>query len=753
MAEPANPQGDETVDLRLAEILDGYCRDAGRGLDPDPQATLNSHPEVADGLTACLEGLAAMEELRAALGGQEPAPPPPRVLGDYELLEELGRGGMGVVYRARQVSLDRPVALKMVRAADGASVSEVQRFRNEAAIVARLDHPNIVPVYEVGEHDGRLYYSMKLIEGGSLAAHLDRFRADPRAAARLMVTVAQAVHHAHQRGILHRDLKPSNILLDPSGQPHVTDFGLAKRITTDSELTLSGALVGTPCYMAPEQTSGHKGLVTTATDVYGLGGILYTLLTGRPPCEGETLVETLDRVRDCEPSPPGAVNRLVDRDLETVCLKCLRKEPAERYGSAEALARDLERWLAGEPIKARPVGRLGRLGRWCRRHPALAGAVVAAVALALAVTVKAVSVARDRSARLEEEVLRSNLYAAQGVASTALWQLERLSAPVVETAESPELRGLLARGDRKGLRRFFAAVQLQRFFARVKRKYDDPGRGLARPGGVSAFETWYVLDSAGRMGALAPTPGDPTILGRDFSGRDYFRGALRHGGERGRASVHVSRVFHAENLGLYKFAISAPVRAGGGPKAPVLGVVAATITTASTLGALQLNDERHTAVLVGRRDTNPPRGPAPAAEAQEYLILLHPAYRRGDEAVALPAERLRAVPGAHSGDEFRLPDPRQALRPEQAMDARYEDPVGARDPRYAGRWLAGFAPVGDTEFVVIVQQRYGDVVDVDQRLFLDLLMWGGGAVLLGLLGVGAIFWYGVRRAVRPATPG
>jgi eukaryotic-like serine/threonine-protein kinase len=738
MSDLDRPQGDETADLRLAEILDDYCRAADRGLDPDPQATLSDHPDVADELTDCLQGLAAMEELRAALGGQEPAPtPPPRVLGDYELLEELGRGGMGVVYRARQVSLDRPVALKMVRAADGASVAEVQRFRNEAAIVARLDHPHIVPVYEVGEHDGRLFYSMKLIEGGSLAGQLERFRADPRSAAGLLVTVAQAVHHAHQRGVLHRDLKPPNILLDPSGQPHVTDFGLAKRLTTDSELTLSGALLGTPCYMAPEQTAGHKGLATTATDVYGLGGILYTLLTGRPPCEGETLAETLDRVRDCEPSPPSAANRLVDRDLETVCLKCLRKDPAERYGSAEALAKDLERWLAGQPIKARPVGRLERLGRWCRRNPGLTAAVVAGAALVLAVTGKAVSVARDRSARLEEEVLRSNLYAARGMASTVLWQLERLSAPVVETAESGELGGLLRRGDREGLQRFFAAV---------KRKYDDPARGLARPGGASAFETWYVLDREGHMLALAPAPSDRTLLGRDFSGRDYFRGALRHAGERGRAAVHVSRVFHAENRGLYKFAISAPVRAGNDPQAPVLGVVAATIPTTSTLGSLQLTDGRHTAVLVGRRDTNPPRGPAPAEEAREYLILLHPAYHRGEEAVALPAARLRAVPGPHSGDEFRLPEPRQGLRPEQVMDAHYEDPVGARDPRYAGRWLAGFAPVGDTELVVVVQQRYDDVVDVDQRLFLDLLMWGGGAVLLGLVCVGGIFWYNLRRA-------
>ncbi len=740
MSEPLPRNPEETVDLRLAEVLDGYCRESGAGRDPDPESCLAQHPDLADDLTACLEGLAAMEELRSALGPHPSGAPaqPPRTVGDFEILGELGRGGMGVVYKAHQVRLDRLVALKMIRAADMASEAEVQRFRNEAAIVAHLDHPNIVPVYEVGEHDGQLFFSMKLIEGGPLTDHLERLRADPPAAARLVLTVALAVHHAHQRGVLHRDLKPSNILRDADGRPHVTDFGLAKRTTSDGSLTLSGALVGTPRYMAPEQTSGEKGLVTTATDVYGLGGILYTLLTGRAPCEADTLVEILARVRTCEPERPSAVNRLVDRDLETICLKCLQKEPAQRYGSADALAKDLECWLTGQPIKARPVGRLGRLVRWCRHHPALAGALVTAAVLALAVTVKAVSVARDRAARLEEEVLRSNLYAAQGVASTALWQLERLSAPVVEAAADPELRGALQRGDRQGL---------SQFFGKLRGKYDDPAAVLARPGEEPPFATWYVLDEKGRLQALSPPPHDTTLIGRDFSGRDYFRGALGRAGGRARSAVHISRVFRAENLGLYKFAISAAVHAGPEANAPVLGVIAATVTTTSTLGSLQLNDERHTAVLVGRRDTNPPRGAAPATEVYEYLILLHPAYRRGADAIAVPGERLRAVHRPRRGDEFQLADPGQGLRPEAAMDPNYEDPVAVRDPRYAGRWLAGFAPVGNTEFVVIVQQRYDDVVDVDRKLFRDLLAWAGVAVALGVLFVGAILWYGVRRAV------
>ncbi len=233
-----------------------------------------------------------------------------------------------------------------------------------------------MPVHEVGEHEGRLYLSMKLIEGGSLAEHLAGQAAEPRACARLVATAARAVHHAHQRGILHRDLKPANILLDSNGEPHVTDFGLARRVEADASLTQTGAIVGTLGYMALEQASGHKGAVTTASDVYGLGAVLYAALTGRPPLRGETALDTLLLLREQEPEPPRKLNAKVDRDLETVCLKCLSKEPQRRYASAEALADDLERWLRGEPVAARSVGRLGRVWRWCRRHPARVGVLV-----------------------------------------------------------------------------------------------------------------------------------------------------------------------------------------------------------------------------------------------------------------------------------------------------------------------------------------------------------------------------------------
>ena len=288
--------------------------------------------------------------------------------GDYEIHHELGRGGMGVVYLARQVTLNRQVALKMIRVGVLAGDVELRRFQNEAEAVAQLDHPGIVPVYEVGEHEGQKYFSMKLVEGGSLADRLDDYKNGPRAAAKFVAEAAEAVHHAHLRGILHRDLKPANILIDDQSRPHVTDFGLARKVEGDSELTQSGAILGTPAYMAPEQASGRRRAVTTASDVYGLGAILYALLTSRAPFGGDSVVETLDAVRTRPPELPSRLNAKLSQDLEVVCLKCLEKDPQRRYPSAQALAEDLRRHLAGEPILARPVGAAERAWMWCRRE-------------------------------------------------------------------------------------------------------------------------------------------------------------------------------------------------------------------------------------------------------------------------------------------------------------------------------------------------------------------------------------------------
>jgi len=290
---------------------------------------------------------------------------------------------MGTVYLARQISLNRAVALKMIRSGTLATGPEIQMFKREAAVAATLDHPNIVPIYEIGEFQGHHYFSMKLIDGDNLAERISEFTASNSFAAaskselqarnvklaRLMTCLAHAVQHAHERGVLHRDLKPTNILLDEEGEPHLTDFGLAK-VADSSDGMHSRAILGTPAYMSPEQAMGKGRDVTTAADIYSLGAILYELLAGRPPFQGESAAEILNQVKEREPEPLKKINPTVDRDLATIALKCLAKNPLARYPTAQALAEDLERFLRGEPIQARPVGLAEKLYRWCKRQPA-----------------------------------------------------------------------------------------------------------------------------------------------------------------------------------------------------------------------------------------------------------------------------------------------------------------------------------------------------------------------------------------------
>src|SRR6059058_3431294 len=306
-------------------------------------------------------------------------------LGDYELLEEVGRGGQGVVFRARQKSLNRTVALKVISLGQWASKAHLQRFRREAEAAASLDHPGIVPIYEVGEGDGSCFFSMKFVEGGQLDEVVRREPMAPRRAAGLIAKVARTVHYAHEHHILHRDIKPGNILLDAKGEPHLTDFGLARLVETESTVTRTMEVLGTPSYMAPEQAVGKKAGVTSATDIYGLGAVLYQLLTGHPPFAGGTTYETVRLVLDTEPRPPRLVNPKVDRDLATICLKCLDKDQQRRYSSALAFAQDLERWLKREPIRARRTGVFTRGRKWVRRNPTTAVLVASLVALAAVV--------------------------------------------------------------------------------------------------------------------------------------------------------------------------------------------------------------------------------------------------------------------------------------------------------------------------------------------------------------------------------
>jgi hypothetical protein len=414
----------EAAARRLDDLSDPMIRSLQRVLGDESGGT---SPPPQDGRAAPAPG-PEIEPLVLPAGPERMAPGRLPHVNGYELLEELGRGGMGVVFRARHLRLNRLVALKVILAGAFASPAELRRFRAEAEAAAQLDHPHIVPLYEAGEQDGLPYFSMKLVEGTRLSAHVRRLSREPRTAVPLLVSVARAIHHAHQRGVIHRDLKPANILIDASGEPHVTDFGLARRVGADARATQSGAVVGTPSYMAPEQAAGGAKSLTTAADIYSLGAILYELAAGRPPFCADTAVATMRRVCDEQPPSLRQLNPEVDRDLETICLKCLCKQPEGRYGSAALLADDLECWLRDEPIAARPRSPLQRFWGWRRREPALAASLIAAGMLLLVVAVgspvAAYQINRERlraeEAQKQEAALRTLAQVRERIAKAQL---------------------------------------------------------------------------------------------------------------------------------------------------------------------------------------------------------------------------------------------------------------------------------------------------------------------------------------------
>ncbi|MES2709572.1 MAG: serine/threonine-protein kinase [Verrucomicrobiota bacterium] len=348
---------------------------------------LEASAEAADFLTASVMLDVDPDLAReAGLGGEPELAEKIGYFGDYVLLDEIARGSSGVVFRARQTSLNRIVALKMPRDHTLAAGSEgMKRFNAEVKAVAALDHPNIVPIYEVGEHEGQGYFSMKLIGEGTLHTRAGQFR-EPKKAVRLIIKVARAVEAAHARGLLHRDIKPGNILLDAEGGPHLTDFGVARRMGEASDLTLTGQIMGTPYYMAPEQARGEARTLTPAADVYSLGAVLYELLGRERPITGDSMIEVLRHAVELAPKPLRALNPALDRDLECIVMKCLEKPPAARYGTATALADDLERWLRREPIAARPAGQWRRAVKWLRRRPYRGVVLLLAAGLAVTLT-------------------------------------------------------------------------------------------------------------------------------------------------------------------------------------------------------------------------------------------------------------------------------------------------------------------------------------------------------------------------------
>jgi len=337
--------------------------------------------------------------------GSGDQPRPQHRFGNYVLIEEIARGGMGVVYKAEQIKPKRVVALKVIQSGQLAGAEEIRRFETEAEAAGNLDHPNIVPIFDVGESGGRHYFSMAYVEGEDLKRRLVDGPLPNREAARIVKIVSEAMAHAHASGIIHRDLKPENVLVDSSGQPRITDFGLAKRIGGDSSLTATGQVLGTPSYMSPEQAGGEAEKIGPASDVYAMGAILYCVLTGRPPFQAANVMDTLLQVMQSEPVPPRDLNTAIDQDLETLCLKCLQKETTRRLASAQELADELARFLRGEPIRARPIGRIGRAWRWCRRNRVVAGllaTVMMTLIVGASISTYFAMLARERARHAEE---------------------------------------------------------------------------------------------------------------------------------------------------------------------------------------------------------------------------------------------------------------------------------------------------------------------------------------------------------------
>jgi serine/threonine-protein kinase len=688
------------ADERLGAAIAAYLEASEAGRPVDRNEFIAKYPDLGSELETFFRNHDEVEQLSLPFRELPVSGQPDwkgHSFGNYEILEEIGRGGMGVVYQARQTDLKRTVALKMIRAGKLATEEDVKRFRIEATAAASLSHPNIVPIHELGEHEGQLYFTMDLIQGRTLDRYGHDFRSDPDEAARLLALVARAVHHAHQRRVIHRDLKPPNILIDNSGRPHITDFGLAKQAESGEPLTESNVILGTLAYMAPERFSDKVQPLTTSVDIWSLGVMLYELITGQEPFRGKTQMDTIEKIRKQDPVSPRSINRDIPRDLEAITIKCLEKEPERRYGSALGLAMDLERFLNDEPLPWSPAPRIVRAWRWCRRNPGTAGIVVATVVVLLAATFGTVFRMAENAAR-EEAVEKGLVYTAKLVAHLVRHRVEQWGQTVKETSESAELRKILEDWNR------FADRHPGE--SREKLIQSDEGRRLQKFCEAlhqarlrePAFENWHLLDREGAL--VGRTPYQPKTLGQNFRERDYFQGLLRHMKSGKGSSAHVSGGFRSVSDDHYKFDIGWPVL---GENGEFLGVVAIAIGVHSTLGLHDLHDKERKVILVAPWDSNRrPNDPVPAQTPAEHLLFVHPGYQKpGEDAVGIDIPEISRIGVRTCGEELSLPD--SGTRSLGLRD--YRDPFAKRDPAYAGRWMAGLASVGNSGFVVIVQQK------------------------------------------------
>ncbi len=617
--------------------------------------------DTGAGCARCLLRAAFSSTLRAL----------PRRFGKYELRSQLGRGGAGVVFLAHDPDADRLVAIKLLREGDLASPDEVARFQEEARRAAGLRHEGIVRVLDVGEHRGEPYFTMELIDGGTLAQRAAELRGRPSAIARLVADVARAVHHAHQHFVLHRDLKPANLLLDKAGAPHVADFGIARALDAH-RLTAPGVLAGTLPYMAPEQITTPEDL-TVAVDVYGLGAILYELLCGRPPFDADSAPELSRAVVEQAPVAPRqrAPDAGIDEDLEAICLKCLNKNPADRYASAAGVAADLDRYQNDEPVVARRAPRGERTARLLRRYPTTSALALTGVLLLATTAAVAVSVAGTQEHELRAEAVKVDRYAALALSGAVLYELRGLGDELEAAARAAPIVELAKHRDDQ---------------ARVAAFRAHPR--------ANGFDSYLLVGADARWIARAPRP-EQDRVGAPLGWRDYFAGAAQLG-RAGTHGVHVSRAYVSTADGTARFSLTTPVYCDG----TWCGVLQGAIDAAAALGALTLSDPgepARIASLLVRRDRDRPDQPMP----DDWLVMLHDGLVHGE---------LDVVPDV--GGLRRLSEAAGAARGAVSEETDYRDPI----PGFSGRWVAGLAAVRGAPAAVVIQTRLESAIAPNQRL-------------------------------------
>lgn len=733
----ARLRADDTTVERLPNAFQQRLVEAGR--DDTKAPTVDFSAATVDGLVASnatSDGRQVAVTVDHSILSKRSAFATGDRFGNYEIINEIDRGGMGVVYRARQVSANRLVALKMILDSRLASPESVQRFRSEAEAAAGLDHPGIVSVFDVGECDGQNYYSMQLIEGGSLQDLQERGPLDRRRAVEIMSTVSRTVQFAHTRNIVHRDLKPANVLLGEAGAPLLTDFGLAKDIEKDAKITTDGQVMGTPHYMAPEQAAGRTAEVGPLSDVYSLGAILYFLVTNTRPFSKPDVYSVLHAVIHEMPRSPREIDATIEVDLATICMKCLEKDPAERYPSAAELADDLDRFLRGEPITARPISAWERTARWARRNTgAVWGAIVTAVLMMVAVVAAAIGLDRQVQTleRSMDQVSQQSLHeTATWVASSAESELRQKFRQVREAAASPDVRRYLQELVRDE----------ETYEAAKQRLHEQDVAGLADPNAVtydpppglrpiqywiSADErwrdsqnvlSWWVCGPDGHQIARDPWKAS---VSRDFRFRSYFTGLDYDADERTvpepvwqpSDGPRLSAVFLTRETNYWVLAVSAPVF----QDAKFVGVIGIFLRLGSLLEHPPESEEQPNTRYAMLLDARP--------DGQIAKIIEHPYHRHANSmreehlrqevaTIAMTREEWRAAVG---DDPFGLPE----------FQAESE---------FGGKWRSSWAPVRvpdgrGTELVALVRERE-ELVSLPSKRLRTNLRWLGLAVV-GLL--------------------